>query len=139
MVHFWYHLTIMAWDEDHFAGGISMKTLLVVDDEKNICRLYQQELCDEGYRVLVAENGEDAIDLLKKENIDLAILDIKMDGMNGIDTLKQLLALKKELKVILNSAYSIYKSDFATWSADAYLIKSSDLTELKKKIAEILQ
>ncbi len=116
-----------------------MKTLLVVDDEKNICRLYQQELCDEGYRVLVAENGNEAIDLLKKENIDLAILDIKMDGLNGIDTLKQLLALKKELKVILNSAYSIYKSDFATWLADAYLIKSSDLTELKKTIAEILQ
>jgi DNA-binding response OmpR family regulator len=115
-----------------------MKTLLVVDDEKNIRTLYQQDLSEEGFRVLIAENGIDAIDLVKREKVDLAILDIKMPDMNGIETLKQLMEINKDIKVILNTAYSFYKSDFSTWSADAYLIKSSDMSELKNKITELL-
>ena len=116
-----------------------MKTLLVVDDEKNLRTLYEQELNEDGYQVLLAEDGNQALDILLKNRIDLAILDIKMEGMNGIETLKQMMETNKDIKVILNSAYSIYKSDFATWSADAYLIKSSDISELKKKIGELLK
>jgi len=116
-----------------------MKTLLVVDDEKNLRTLYEQELNEDGYQVLLAEDGNQALDILLKNRIDLAILDIKMEGMNGIETLKRMMETNKDIKVILNSAYSIYKSDFATWSADAYLIKSSDISELKKKIGELLK
>ncbi|HEX9971868.1 MAG TPA: response regulator [bacterium] len=116
-----------------------MKTLLVVDDEKNLRTLYEQELNEDGYQVLLAEDGNQALDILQKNRIDLAILDIKMEGMNGIETLKRMMETNKDIKVILNSAYSIYKSDFATWSADAYLIKSSDISELKKKIGELLK
>lgn len=116
-----------------------MKTVLIVDDEKNLRLLYEQELRDEGYRVIVAENGEQALDKIYKEQIDLAILDIKMEGMNGIETLKQIMEVNKGIKVILNSAYSSYKSDFSTWSADAYIIKSSNLNELKEKVAELLE
>lgn len=116
-----------------------MKTLLIVDDEKNIRTLYEQELNEDGYQVLLAADGRQALDIIEKEHIDLAVLDIKMDGMNGIEALKRMMEMNKDIKVILNSAYSIYKSDFATWSADAYLIKSSDTSELKKKIGELLK
>ncbi len=116
-----------------------MKTVLIVDDEKNLRWLYEQELRDEGYRVFIAENGEQALEKVNHEHIDLAILDIKMEGMNGIETLKQIMEVNKSIKVILNSAYSSYKSDFSTWSADAYIIKSSNLNELKEKIAELLE
>ena len=117
----------------------TMKTVLIVDDEKNLRLLYEQELLDEGYRVLIAEDGEQALDRIQQEQIDLAILDIKMKGMNGIETLKQIMEVNKDIKVILNSAYSSYKADFSTWSADAYLIKSSNLNELKGKVAELLE
>ncbi len=115
-----------------------MKTLLVVDDEKNLRTLYEQELIEDGYQVLLAEDGNQALDILQKNRIDLAILDIKMEGMNGIETLKRMMEVNKDIKVILNSAYAIYKSDFVTWSADAYLVKSSDISELKNKISELL-
>jgi hypothetical protein len=47
--------------------------------------------------------------------------------------------MDKTIPVILNTAYSAFKSDFTTWSADAYVVKSSDLTELKETIKQILQ
>jgi DNA-binding response OmpR family regulator len=116
-----------------------MKTLLVVEDEKNLRTLYKQNLADEGYHVLIAEDGERALEKIKQNKIDLAILDIKMKGMNGVETLRKIMEIDKNIKVILNSAYSTYKSDFSTWSADAYLIKSSNLDELKSKVKQLLQ
>ncbi|MFZ5516611.1 MAG: response regulator [Candidatus Zhuqueibacterota bacterium] len=116
-----------------------MKTVLIVDDEKYLRLLYEQELRDEGYRVIIAENGEQALEKIHHEQIDLAILDIKMEGMSGIETLKEIMDVNKDIKVILNSAYSSFKADFSTWSADAYLIKSSNLKELKEKVAELLE
>lgn len=116
-----------------------MKTLLVVEDEKNLRTLYEQELTAEGYQILLADNGVQALNRLNECKIDLAILDIKMDEMDGIETLKKIMEVDKNIKVILNSAYSTFKSDFSTWSADAYLIKSSNLTELKSKVRELLE
>jgi len=116
-----------------------MKTLLVVDDEKNLRKLYQDELAEEGYQVLVAGDGKEALNTIKQNKIDLAILDIKMQGANGIETLRQIMEFDRKIKVVLNSAYSTYKSDFTTWSADAYLIKSSNLDELKSKVKELLK
>ncbi|MGP8330580.1 MAG: response regulator [Methanosarcinaceae archaeon] len=115
-----------------------MKTLLIVDDEKNLRILYDNVLTKEGYNVLSASSGEEALEIVKKEHIDLAVLDIKMEGMDGIQTLREVLTINRGIKIILNSAYSSYKSDFSTWSADAYLIKSSELNELKEKIEDLL-
>ena len=114
-----------------------MKTILIVEDEKNLRLLYQQELAEEGYQVLVSENGKDALEKIKEMKIDLTVLDIKMDEMDGIETLKQIMEIDKNVKVILNSAYSTFKSDFSTWSADAYLIKSSNLNELKSMCSKV--
>lgn len=116
-----------------------MKTILVVDDEKNLRTLYKKELSEvKKYQVLTASCGEEALEIILKNDVDLAVLDIKMEGMDGIQTLREVLNHNRNIKIILNSAYSSYKSDFATWSADAYLIKSSDLSELKEKIEELL-
>ena len=116
-----------------------MKKLLVVEDEKNLRTLYEQEFSDEGYEVILAGNGLEALNKLSEQKIDLAILDIRMDVMDGIETLKKIMEIDKNIKVILNSAYSTFKSDFSTWSADAYLIKSSNLAELKSKVRELLE
>jgi hypothetical protein len=52
--------------------------------------------------------------------------------------MEKILSKNKKQLVILNTAYSVYKDNFMTWAADAYIIKSSDLTELKEKIKELL-
>ena len=115
-----------------------VSTILVVDDEVNICKLYERELEDAGYKVILANDGPKAVELVKQNGIDLVVLDIRMEGQDGIETLRQLVKQKRNLPVILNSAYSFYRMDFNTWWADAYVIKSSDLNELKGKIQELL-
>ena len=117
---------------------MSKKLLLVVDDEENIRLLYKEELTEEGYDVMLAENGYKAIDLVKANKIDLVILDIKMPKIDGIETLRRLKEENRNLPVILCSAYGEYKQDFCTWASDAYIVKTADLTELKTVIKNIL-
>jgi DNA-binding response OmpR family regulator len=116
-----------------------MARLLVVDDDKNLQQLYHDELVDEGYEVKVAGSGQEALELIKSGPFDLIILDISMPGMDGIEALGKILAKDRTMPVILNTAYSNYKDNFMTWSADAYVVKSGDLTELKAKIREVLK
>ena len=112
--------------------------LLVVDDEVNQGLLYEQELEDEGYDVDVANSGSEAIEMLKESTYDLVILDIGMPEMDGLETLSQMLGIDSKIPVILNTAYPSYKDNFMSWAADAYVVKSMDLTELKEKIKESL-
>ena len=67
-----------------------MKSILVVDDEQSIRESLEGILQDEGFRSVIAENGERALLLIKEENIDLVMLDIWMPGIDGIDTLKEI-------------------------------------------------
>jgi DNA-binding response OmpR family regulator len=116
-----------------------MAKLLVVDDDKNLRLLYEQELAEEGHDVTLAGSGLEALDYLKAHRPDLIILDISMPGMDGIEALGKILAKDKTMPVILNTAYSTYKDNFMTWSADAYVVKSGDLTELKSTVKEVLK
>ena len=61
-----------------------------------------------------------------------------LPGPDGLETMGRMLSQDNRLPVILNTAYSSYKESFLSWSADAYVVKSSDLTELKTKIREVL-
>lgn len=115
-----------------------MKTILVADDDEGIRNLLREELTEDGYRVLTVSNARDALKIVDQEHLDLVILDIRMPGMDGLEALPRILGLKEGLPVILNSAYSQYKESFMSWAADAYVIKSSDLTELKQKIKELI-
>jgi DNA-binding response OmpR family regulator len=116
-----------------------MKTILVVDDEDPIRQLLQEELTEAGYKVITAENARDALKLVQEEALDLVILDIRMPGMDGLEALPRILGLKEGLPVILHTAYSQYQESFMSWAADAYVVKSMDLSELKLKIKELLK
>lgn len=115
------------------------KRILVVDDEENIRILYSEELQDEGYDVIVASNAEEADIKIRESNPDLITLDIKMPGMDGIELLRKLRERDKNIPIVMCSAYSDYKQDFRTWASEAYIIKSSDMVELKSTIREILK
>jgi two-component system, response regulator, stage 0 sporulation protein F len=118
-------------------GGL-MKTILVVDDDEAIRTLLQEELEEEGYKVLIATNARDALKMVASEALDLVILDIRMPGMDGLEALPRILGIKEGLPVIMNTAYSQYQDSFMSWAADAYVVKSSDLTELKEKVRELV-
>lgn len=118
--------------------GDKNRTVLIVDDDRNLRRLYQLELAAEGYRTLVAGDGREAIDLATKEHPDIVVLDIRMPGIDGIDAMGSILRENRETRVLINTAYSCYQDDFVTWAADDYLIKSSDVALLKSKIRALL-
>lgn len=115
-----------------------MEKILCVDDDLNLLQLYQEELAEEGYKVILARDGKEAMTKFEKENPDLVIMDIRMPVMDGIEALTAMLGKNRQIPVILNTAYPQYRENFMTWGAEAYVIKSSDLTELKQKIKEIL-
>lgn len=116
-----------------------MKQILVVDDEANIRRLYSEELTDAGYRVHCAASWEEAQRTLERERIDLVTLDIRMgEGPDGIEVLRLIKERHPALPVVLVTAYGEYQADFGAWSAEGYVVKSSDLTELKERIAREL-
>lgn len=112
--------------------------ILVVDDDVHIQKLYKEELEEEGYEVVVADTGTKAMSLFAKENFDLVTLDILMPDVDGIKLLRQMKEKKPRLPVIMSTAYD-YRDDFAVWASEAYIVKSADLTELKKTVKKLLQ
>ena len=115
-----------------------MTKILIVDDEVNVRKLYSEELRNEGYHTISASTVKEALESVEKEEPDLVILDIKLGEESGIDALMKIAKQRKHLPVILNSAYSIYRDNFQTWAADAYIVKSVDLAPLKEKIRDLL-
>ena len=115
-----------------------MKTILLVEDDKNQLLLYKQELLLEGYNIITAQDGQEAINKVKEHTPDLIVMDINMPKMSGIESMGKILSEHKKIPIIINTAYGSYKDDFMSWSADAYIIKSSDITELKDKIKELI-
>ena len=114
-----------------------MKSILIVEDEWNLRLLYSQEFKAEGFEVVAVPDGRSAREQVRQRAFDLAIVDVKLEGESGLDVLRELMSENRRLRVILNSAYSSFMSDFTSWSADAYLVKSSDLSELKSKVREL--
>ncbi|MHB8766651.1 MAG: response regulator [Deferrisomatales bacterium] len=115
-----------------------MYTILVVDDEESIRALYRVELEEEGYRVLAAEDGKAVRAVLAQETVDLVVLDIKLKGESGLQILQDITRHHRQLPVILSTAYGSFKDDFSSWLADAYVVKSSSLKELKAEVAKVL-
>ena len=116
-----------------------MAKLLVVDDERDIRHLYAAELEEEGYQVVTAGSATEAAALLQERPFDLIVLDIQMKGESGLQLLQKIVKEKTDTAVILCTAFSCYKDDFSSWLADAYVVKSADLSELKSEIARLLK
>ena len=81
-----------------------METILIVDDNKDIQLLLSDLLEDEGYKTLIAGDGRSAIEFVKKSSVDVMLLDVKMPGLDGIETLKRVKKVNSEMTVIMVSA-----------------------------------
>jgi DNA-binding response OmpR family regulator len=111
--------------------------ILVVDDDQHIQRLYKEEFEEEGYEVVIASNGKEAIELFDSEVPDLVTLDILLPDVDGIRLLRQMKEKRPKVPIIMSTAYD-YRDDFAVWASEAYIVKSSDLDELKATIKKML-
>jgi DNA-binding NtrC family response regulator len=115
-----------------------MSQILLVEDQVNQRLLYEQELTEEGWQVVSASNGTEALRLFQTHRPKLVIMDILLPGINGIEVMEQMLSQDPDLPIIVHSAYSSPSHDFITWFARAYIVKSGDLTELKDAVRKVL-
>jgi DNA-binding response OmpR family regulator len=119
--------------------------ILIVDDEAHIRILLERTLIDfedEGVEILMAENGEEALELIKAEKPNLVFLDVMMPKMNGFDVCH---VVKNELKmddvyiVLLTAKGQEYDKQKGTdVGADVYLTKPFDPDEIRDKVEEVL-
>ncbi|AAP12199.1 sporulation initiation phosphotransferase Spo0F [Bacillus tropicus] len=79
--------------------------ILIVDDQYGIRVLLHEVFQKEGYQTFQAANGFQALDIVKKDNPDLVVLDMKIPGMDGIEILKHVKEIDESIKVILMTAY----------------------------------
>jgi DNA-binding response OmpR family regulator len=114
------------------------RRILLVDDEQEQLSLYEQALREEGYLVLCARNGKEALRCLEASPFDLVILDVVMPVMDGIEALGKIVSRYRKMPIILHSSYPHYHTDFMTWLADAFVVKSSDLSVLMETVKALL-
>lgn len=118
-----------------------MFQILVVDDNKNTRQLMRAVLEEENYKVFTAEDGQDALDLMENQHIDLVLLDIMMPNMDGYEFTKILREMKNDLPILMVSAKQLpidRKQGFIA-GADDYMIKPVDEEEMLLRIKALLR
>lgn len=112
-------------------------TVMVVDDRIGIRKLLQEVLQGAGYQVITAPGGNEAIGLIKKYPVDLVLLDMKMSGMDGLETLTLLKRVCPQIIVLIMTAYEELEilNEASRRGAAGYIAKPFDIEELKNVIA----
>ena len=110
------------------------RTVLIVDDEEVIRDFFARTLTE--YRVLTAASGEEALSIIKKDRPDLVLLDIKMPGIDGIETLRRIKEIDRDIAVIMLSAHGTLQTSLEAARLGAYssIAKPFDLKEMKSVI-----
>jgi CheY-like chemotaxis protein len=116
-----------------------MAKILIVEDDEAQQFLYHVELVEEGYEVVLAKNGVEALKCLEESPFDLIVLDIRMPIMNGIEFLGKISGRYGEPPVIIHTAYPEYRSQFISLMAGGFVLKSADLSLLKNTIKDLLK
>lgn len=116
------------------------RTLLIVDDEEGP-REALRHIFENDYRVLVASDGYSALEIVGREPVDAAVLDICMAGMSGIETLERIKLMAPEIEVMLLTGYAALESaqDALRLGAAEYLAKPCDLVTLRTAVARLME
>ena len=111
--------------------------ILIVDDEKDFVEMFSLRLTRQGEKVSVAYSGQEALDLLEKTKIDVVILDIRMPGMDGIETLKRIKATYPLVEVIMLTGHGSTETAVEGMKEGAfdYLLKPADFEDISEKVA----
>lgn len=114
--------------------------LLIVDDQTGVRRLLYEAFCEEGYRVEMASSGQEAIKKVSNKIPSLVLLDIKMPGMNGLETLDELRKISPEVPVVMMTAYGELDiiAEAKKRGVQHYINKPFDLDEVRYLIKGLL-
>lgn len=117
-----------------------MSTIIVLDDVADAGRMVQRILERKGHKVHPFTDEEDALDFLRREGADLAILDIKLKRMSGIEVLGEMRRIAPELKVVMLTGYPTLETAKQAQQLGAfeYCVKPIDKDELEEKVAAAL-
>lgn len=116
-----------------------MPKILIVDDQPCVRALFAEELTDEGYKVETVGDAESLGTRIRSSPPDLLLLDLYLDGRDGFELLRYAKRQDPDLPVIIVTAYDSYANDPRLSQADGYVVKSSDFTELKQTVADVLR
>jgi CheY-like chemotaxis protein len=113
-----------------------MARVLVVDDEPDAVELLQEFLTGKGYEVLTAANGNEALQKLKAERPHLILLDVRMPGMNGLEALRRIREIDREVGVIMVTAVNEEETgrEALRLGAFDYIVKPLDLAYLERSL-----
>ena len=115
-----------------------MTTLLCIDEDKNQRLLYEQELGFEGYEVVTATNGKEALDKVQELHPDIIVMDTTSLQMDGLEAIGRIIGKNKKDTIVIHTAPDDNRDKFISWAVDAHLIKTPDLSVLKSTIEELL-
>lgn len=118
-----------------------MRKLLVVDDEHDICDFVKNFFQDRGFQVFTADNGDEALKVAKAEKPNVILLDIKMEGMDGIAVLKHLKTIDKAFNVIMVTALEDQDkmNEAARLGACGYITKPLQLDNLESAVEKCIK
>ncbi len=114
-----------------------MGRILVADSDPHVLLLCQDELREEGYEVLVAANGQEALGLLETARPDLVVLEIMLPDMSGFETLRIIKGTCSKTPVIFHSTYGLPETGGVS-QCDGVVLKTHDLESLKKAVRRFL-
>lgn len=112
--------------------------ILIVENERRLRQFYKVELEAEGYEVMTAANGNDALAKLREALVHVVIFDLAFSDEAELECLQNLVNDNREAKVMIHAANPAFCMDFRTWAADAFLMKSSDAASLKGAVGRLL-
>jgi two-component system response regulator (stage 0 sporulation protein F) len=118
-----------------------MAKILVVDDQLGVRRMLFETFREDQHEVEMAENGTEAIRLYIASEPNLILMDMKMPGMNGIETLRQIRAIDRQVDVIMMTGYGDVQNTEQTQDLGIinYVSKPFDLFELRERVNDILK
>ena len=113
--------------------------ILIVEDEKDLCQMIAKSLKESGYEVDIANNGNEAMELLDVENYDLIVLDLNLPEIDGMEILEEFRSFNQDTKIIILSARSQIKDkvEGLDKGANDYLSKPFHLDELEARIRSL--
>jgi DNA-binding NtrC family response regulator len=117
------------------------KNILIIDDDKSILRILTRILQKQGYSIQTAETGREAEEIVSKQSFDLALIDVKLPDVDGIDLLGKIHTLKPQMAKIMITGFPSVDNGIKAMNsgADAYLVKPVEPTELLKIVKEKLE
>ena len=115
--------------------------ILVVDDERDICRALEFLLSREGYKVVTAYSGQDALKKIESEEFDLVITDLKMEGLSGMEVLERAIVVRPTLIVVIMTAFGSVESAVEAMKKGAgdYIVKPFINEDVKMTVKRLLE